>query len=182
MTSKNTALTFDNAALMEAVVERVVDQFMRTDEDLYAEVEKRIGKKIDALFIASVEPRIKQEIDKALVDVFHREYQKRTVWGEREGEKTTISKELERLMSGFWAETVNKDGKPDQYSKLTRAEFTMAKVLGEDFTKQTERYLIQSAAWLKDGVRDHLRGEVDKMLANLFHVKSAQDTAEGRYK
>jgi hypothetical protein len=175
-------LTLDNAAIMEAVVGRLVDEFMRTDDQLYDEVEKRISKKIDDLFIKRVEPRIQQELDRALADVFHKEYQKRTAWGEAEGEITTISKELEKLMSGFWAQTVDKDGKPNAYAKLTRAEFTMAKVLGDDFGKQTERYLVQAAAWLKDGMRDHLRGEVDKMLANLFHVKSAQDTAEGRYK
>lgn len=178
----STALTLDNDKIMEAVVEKVSDEFMRSGEDLYAEVEKRISKKIDALFLANVEPRLKQEMDAALANVFHREYQKRSAWGEPEGEKTTISKELERLMSDFWSQTVDKDGKPSSYAKLTRCEFTMAKVLGDDFNKHTERYLISSAAWLKDGVRDHLRGEVDKMLANLFHVKSAQDQAEGRYK
>lgn len=176
------ALTLDHDKLFEAVVEKLVDNFMRSDEELYEEVEKRIGKKIDALFDAKVEPRIKEEVDKALVNAFHREYQKRTAWGEVEGEKTTISKELERLMSNFWAQRVDKDGKATNYGGLTRAEFTMAKVLGDDFGKQTERYLIQAAAWLKDGMRDHLRGEVDKMLANLFHVQTAQDKAEGRYK
>lgn len=176
------AITLDNAAIMEAVVGRLVDEFMRTDDQLYDEVEKRISKKIDALFLKNVEPRIQQELDRALADVFHKEYQQRTAWGENEGEPTTISKELEKLMSGFWAQTVDKDGKPSTYAKLTRAEYTMAKVLGDDFNKQTERYLVQAAAWLKDGMRDHLRGEVDKMLANLFHVNSAQDQAEGRYK
>ncbi len=179
---KMSTLTLDNAAIMEAVVSRLVDEFMRTDDQLYDEVEKRISGKIDTLFLKHVEPRIQQELDRALADVFHKEYQKRTAWGENDGEKTTISKELEKLMSGFWAQTVDKDGKPSTYAKLTRAEYTMAKVLGDDFNKQTERYLVQAAAWLKDGMRDHLRGEVDKMLANLFHVKSAQDQAEGRYK
>ena len=179
---KMNTLTLDNAAIMEAVVSRLVDEFMRTDDQLYDEVEKRIPGKIDTLFLKHVEPRIQQELDRALADVFHKEYQKRTAWGEKDGEKTTISKELEKLMSGFWAQTVDKDGKPNTYAKLTRAEYTMAKVLGDDFNKQTERYLVQAAAWLKDGMRDHLRGEVDKMLANLFHVKSAQDQAEGRYK
>lgn len=176
------SIQIDNDKIMAAVVDKVAEEFMRTEGDLYDAVNAKIGKKIDALFTKSVEPRIQAELDKALADCFHREFQKTTAWGERDGEPTTISKELERLMSGFWAETVDDKGKPSNYAKLTRAEYTMAKVLGDDFNKQTERYLIQSAAWLKDGVRAHLRGEVDKMLANLFHVKSAQDHAEGRYK
>jgi hypothetical protein len=175
-------IEINNDQIMAAVVERIVEEFTRTDDQLFAEVEKRISKKIDALFLKSVEPRIQKELDAALENVFHREYQKTTAWGERDGQTTTITKELERLMAGFWSETVDEKGKPSSYAKLTRAEFTMAKVLGDDFNKQTERYLIQSAAWLKDGVRAHLRGEVDKMLGNLFHVKSAQDSAEGRYK
>ena len=176
------SIQIDNDKIMAAVVEKVADEFMRTESDLFAAVEKEINKKIDALFVASVEPRIQAELDKALTDCFHREFQKRTAWGEADGETTTISKELENLMSGYWAETVDEKGKASSYSKLTRAEFTMAKVLGHDFHEHTKKYLIQSAAWLKDGMRTHLREEVDKMLANLFHVKSAQDTAEGRYK
>lgn len=175
-------IEIDNDKIMAAVVDKVADEFMRTESDLFNAVEAKINKKIDALFVKSVQPRIQAELDKALADCFHREFQKTTPWGEADGPPTSISRELERLMSGFWAQKVDKDGKETSYGNLTRAEFTMAKVLGDDFNKQTERYLIQSAAWLKDGVRDHLRGEVDKMLANLFHVKSAQDHAEGRYK
>ncbi len=59
-------LTLDNAAIMEAVVARLVDEFRRTDDQLYDEVEKRISKKIDALFLKSVEPRIQKELDRAL--------------------------------------------------------------------------------------------------------------------
>lgn len=176
------AIEIDNGKILGAVVDKVAEEFMRTEGELFTQVEKRITKSIDALFVKSVEPRIQAVLDQALTDVFHKEYQKRTAWGENDGQTTTITKELEKLMSGFWAETVDEKGKPSSYAKLTRAEYTMAKVLGEDFNKQTERYLVQSAAWLKDGVRTHLRGEVDKMLGKLFHVKSAQDAAEGRYK
>ena len=177
-----TALTLDNTAIMEAVVSRLVDEFMKSDDQLYDEVERRINKKIDALFLKSVEPRIQQELDRALTDCFHREYQKRTAWGEAEGEKTTISKELERLMSGYWSELVDDKGKPSSYSKMTRAEYTMAKVTGEDFKDQMHRYLVQGAAALKDGLRAQMRQQIDTMLANLFHVQTAQDKAEGRYK
>lgn len=177
-----TTLSLDNEKLMEAVVEKVADEFMREGDDLYEEVERRINKKIDALFLKSVEPRIQQEIDKALTDCFHREYQKRTAWGEPDGEKTTISKELERLMTGYWSETVDENGKVSPYSKMTRAEYTMAKVTGEDFKNQMQRYLIQGAAALKDGLRATMRDQIDAMLANLFHVQTAQDKAEGRYK
>ena len=178
-----TALTLDNAKIMEAVVEKVVDEFVRTEGDLYSEVEKRINKKIDALFLKSVEPRIQQEIDKALTDCFHREYQKRSAWGEAEGQPTTISKELEKLMGDFWSEKVNAStGTPASYNGITRAEYAMAKVLGEDFNKTIKAHLVQSAAGLKDGLRNVLRAEIDTMLGNLFHVRSGQDHAEGRYK
>lgn len=175
-------IQLDNAAITEAVVERIADNFMREESHLWSAVQKRINNKIDALFLASVQPKIQAEIDKALADCFNREFQKATAWGEREGEPTSISKELQRLMTDYWAQLVDKDGKNTSYGKMTRAEWTMAKVTGDDFKAQTERYLVQSAAWLKDGMREQLRGQIDVMLANLFHVKSAQDAAEGRYK
>lgn len=175
-------INLNNDEITAAVVERVADSFMREDHDLFAAVEARINKKIDDLFVKSVEPRIQAEIDKALTDCFHREYQRRTAWGEAEGETTTISKELEKLMSNYWAEKVDDKGKVSSYGKMTRAEWTMAKVTGEDFKEQMHRYVVQGAAALKDGMRATMRESVDVMLANLFHVQTAQDKAEGRYK
>ena len=175
-------IELDNAAITEAVVERIVDNFMRDENDLWSAVEKKINKKIDALFVASVQPKIQAELDRALGDAFNREYQKTTAWGEPEGEKTSINKELQRLMTDYWAVKVDKAGKETSYGGITRAEWTMAKVTGDDFKAHTERYMIQAAAWLKDGFREQLRAQIDVMLGNLFHVKSAQDAAEGRYK
>ncbi len=175
-------INLNNDEITNAVVDKVADAFMREDTDLYSAVEQRINKKIDDIFVRSVEPRIQAEIDKALTDCFHREYQKTTAWGEKKGQTTTISKELEKLMGNYWAENVNEKGETSGYGKFTRAEYVMAKVTGEDFSKQMERYIIQSAAALKDGMRVQLRASVDEMLAKLFHVQTAQDRAEGRYK
>lgn len=175
------AIELDNEKIMAAVVDKIADDFLSNEAEISDRVAKKINAQIDAIFLKKVEPRINAELDRALGDCFHREFQKTTAWGERDGETTTISKELEKLMSGYWAEKVNEAGKPCNYGKMTRAEYTMAKVTGEDFKDQMHRYLVQGAAALKDGLRAQMRGQIDEMIGKLFRVQTAQDQAEGRY-
>jgi len=175
------SIQLDNEKIMAAVVDKIAEEFAREDHELFDAVERRINAKIDQQFRQMVEPRIKDEIDKALTNAFDREYYRTNSWGEREGEPTSIAKELQKLMTNFWQEKVDEKGNPSSYSKITRAEYTMSKVLGEDFRKEMEKYIISSAAGLKDGLRGALRTQIDEMLGNLFRVRSGQDQAESRY-
>jgi len=177
-------ITLDLASVENAVVERAVDRFFDKHYDFGATLKGAVETRLNKLFAEKADAAIATAIETALDDGFNREFVRVTPWGDKQGAPTTIRKELETLISGFWQQKVDKQGKPvtDSYNSITRAEYQMTRIAGEDFIKNLEQHLIGSAAQMKDGLRAELRGRVDTMLGNLFHVKSAQDTAEGRYK
>lgn len=176
-------ITFDAKTIEKAVVDRAVERFFDEHYDFRATLTAEVTKRLDAMFADKAEAAIAGAIDTALEDGFNREFQRSTPWGEKQGAPTTIRRELEALLTDFWKQTVDKSGKPSTgYGNVTRVEYVMTKVAGEDFMKNLSQHLIGSAAHFKDGLRNELRGRVDEMLGNLFHVKTAQDKAEGRYK
>lgn len=176
-------LTIDLAAVEEAVVERAVDRFFDEHFDFGSTLKAAVDKRLNDLFAEKADAAIGAAVEAALDDGFNREFVRVTPWGEKQGQPTTIRRELELMLANFWQQKVDRNGKPsDGYNSITRAEYQMTRIAGDDFIKNLEQHLIGSAAAFKDGLRNELRGRVDQMLGNLFHVKSAQDTAEGRYK
>lgn len=177
-------LSFDLASIEAAVVDRAVDRFFDEHYDFGATLKGAVEKRINTLFAEKAEGAIAAAVDSALDDGFNREFVRVSPWGEKQGAPTTIRRELEALLTNFWQQKVDKQGKPvtDGYNSITRAEYQMTRIAGEDFIKNLEKHLIGSAAAFKDGLRNELRGRVDQMMGNLFHVQTAQDKAEGRYK
>jgi excinuclease UvrABC helicase subunit UvrB len=178
------AFTLDDAAIEEAVVTRAVDRFFDGHYDFGATLKSAVEKRLNALFAEKADAAITAAVDAALDDGFNREFVRVSPWGEKQGEPTTIRKELEGLLTNFWQQKVDKQGKPTEngYNSITRAEYQMTRIAGDDFIKNLEQHLIGSAAAFKDGLRVELRDRVDQMMGNLFHVQTAQDKAEGRYK
>ena len=115
---------------------------------------------------------------------FEREYQRVDSFGSPTGEKTTIRAELEKLISGYWNAKVDDQGKPSDayYAKATRAEWLMAKMCAADFQGEMKQHVVNLGAGLKDSLRNELRSTLDRLLGEVFHVRSATDQAEGRSK
>jgi len=175
--------TLDMAAVEQAVVDRAVDRFFDEHFDFGSTLKRAVESRFNALFAEKADAAITAAIDAALDDGFNREFTRVTPWGEKQGQPTTIRRELEFMLANFWQQKVDRQGKPsDGYNSVTRAEYQMIRIAGEDFIKNLESHLVGAAATFKDGLRNELRGRVDTMLAGLFHVKSGQDQAEGRYK
>jgi superfamily II DNA helicase RecQ len=176
-------MQLDQAAIQAAVVERVADE-IQSGWDWKADARKMITAKIDAAFIEGVADVVDATVKQAVEDSFDREYSKSDVFGISSGPKTTIRKELARLIDGYWSQKVDRYGKPDTSTygdKVTRAEWHMMQVCGEGFSKQLKQDVVNIAAHFKDGLRAQLRSETDKMLNNLFKVKSKQDAEEKLY-
>jgi hypothetical protein len=176
-------MQFDQSAIQAAVVERVADE-IQSDWDWKREARDQIQAKINAVFIAGVEAELDAAVKQAVDDSFDREYSKADVFGASSGSKTTIRKELARLIDGYWSQNVDRSGNPDSSAygdKITRAEWHMMQVCGQSFSKELKQDVVNIAAHFKDGLRAQLRSETDKMLNNLFKVKSKQDAAEKLY-
>lgn len=170
---------------MEAVQRGVIADISQTawEEGRWLEyIRKDIDARIDVLFAQQVEEVVSAAIKSAVVSGFERTYQPVDAFGKPTGEPTTIRASLQRMVAGYWSERVDKHGRKSDssYGTMSRAEFTMLSICGEDFSKEFKQHAVNVTASLKDGLRAELRGWVDKTLGELFRVQSADDKAENR--
>lgn len=176
-------MELNQAAIEKAIVESAVERLLE-NRDYTRQIDVEFKSRIDTLFKEQAEVRIRAAIDQAVEDGFDREYRRVDSWGQPQGEATTIRKQLEDAVSGYWEKKVDSNGKEtkDSYSSaMTRAQYVMLKACGEDFSKLLKAEAVTVTAHLKDGLRAQLRDFVDKALKDLFHVRSQQDQAEGRH-
>lgn len=171
-------LNLDEAALKKAIIENAAGQLLNESDDLAGMVRQDVKARIDKIFVEKAATQIQESIDNAVKTGFDLEYQRVDSWGQPEGEKTTIRKQLEAAISGYWTATVNsKSGKPDNSygEKTTRAEWLMTQICAEKFSEQMRQQAINVTAHLKDGLRGEMAKAMDGILNELFHVKSLQD-------
>jgi hypothetical protein len=176
-------MEINSATIQDAIVKEVSERIF-DEMGIHEMIEKKVTTKIDTIFTETVDAQIQREIEKAVSGGFEREYHKVNSFGNPQGEATTISKELERIVSTYWQQKVDRSGKPtdSSYSAGTRAEWMMLQVCGDDFKDRLKQEMANVSGNLKDGLRDQLRTWTDQTLGNLFNVRSAHDQAEGRSK
>lgn len=145
-------------------------------------IRKDIDRRIDKLFAERVEEVVTAAINSAVNAGFDRTFQAVDTFGKPEGEPTTIRKRLNQMISDYWSERVDRNGKKttDTYNSRTRAEHVMLSVCGDDFSKELRQHAVNTTAALKDGLRAELRGWVDRTLGEMFRVRTDVDKAGGR--
>lgn len=171
-------LNINENDLKAAIVEKAADEILRQDDDLSEMIRQEVKTRLDAIFADRAAAQIQAEIDAAINEGFEREYQRVNSWGTAEGPRTSIRKELNKLVEGYWNVRVDpRTGKPtdSSYTFVTRAEFLMTQICAEDFTEKMKQNATNITGALKDGLRGHMAGLMDQMLNNLFNVKSLQD-------
>lgn len=170
-------MEIDINKIEQAIINQAVDEIVNEREIIRSvkeEVQKRINNRFVEVMDGYIEDIIKNSVDNALD--FH--YQKVNNWGAPDGQPTTIRKELEKAVDGFWTEKVNpKSGKSDKdgYSAITRAEYVMVRMIGESVEKHLKGDLTNITGALKDGIRNEVGKILDGMLGELFKIKSLQD-------
>ncbi|WP_134613007.1 hypothetical protein [Pseudomonas aeruginosa] len=170
-------LNINEESLKTAIVAQVADQLLREDGDLSGLVAKEVKKRIDKIFDERAMAQVEKAIDETVQNCFERDYQRVTAWGQPEGEPTSIRKELERTVSGYWSAKVDpRTGRADGgYNSVTRAEYLMTQICAEDFSKQMKDSAVNITGHLKDGLRNQMGKVMDDILSGLFKVKSLQD-------
>jgi hypothetical protein len=171
-------MKIDEKAIQDAIVAQAVQKIIG-DDHIYERVKIGINARIEALFSERVEGLVSSTIDQIVKDGFDRAYTKRDGFGRAIGEPTSISKELERMMSDYWKAQVGRDGKPctDSYTSVPRAEWMMMTMCADDFKKEMAQHVINVGGRLKDHFREVLHDHVTKMLSDVFLVKSVGDVA-----
>jgi hypothetical protein len=176
---KERIMQIDQDKIEKAIVQEAVDSFVN-NEDLYQRVKVGIAARIDKIFAEQVQSIITATVDRITKDGFEREYVKRDAFGKAAGEPTSISKELERLISHYWDTRVGRDGKPTEssYSSTSRAEWMMMQICADDFSKEMKQHVVNVGGALKDHFRGVLHAHIASLLSDVFKVNTAQDKAE----
>jgi len=172
-------MQLNQARIEDAIVREVADKLIG-EEDLYARVRTAVETRIDRLFKESADAQIAAAIDAAIRQGFEREYCRVNSFGQRDGDPTTIRRELEKMIAGYWNEKVGRDGKPTSstYStSMTRAEWMMTQLVANDFKDDMQQHVVNLGGALKDKLRAELHGTVNRLLSEVFHVNSAEDQA-----
>lgn len=174
-------MELNQSAIERAIVAEAVESLMG-ETDLAAVVKQEIKLRVDKVFADNASDLIEAAVQDVIKSGFEREFVKVDSYGRPAGSPTTIGKELEKLVTGYWAAKVDSAGKPtdSSYNSATRAEWLLVKACGEDFHKLVKDNAIAVTAQLKDGLRGQLRAFVDSSLRDLFRVQSREDQAEGR--
>ena len=177
------ALELDTDKIIEMAAKQAAHMAFE-EEELFKRVRENIDARIDKLFSDRLEAAVTAQVDTAIKDAFDREFHTVDSFGRPQGEPTTIAKRLNSMVEGYWQQTVNQQGKAIERKSygdnITRAEWTMLQICGEDFQKQLKQETVNITGQLKDGLRAELRKWVDSTLSELFRVRSADDQAEGR--
>jgi len=170
-------LNIDEATLRETIAQRAADQLL-DDDAIAEEVRKKVDLRISKLFADRVDKLISDAIDEAFRNGLEREYARVNSWGEKQGETTTIKKELEHMIGRYWSARVNSsNGKEtdSSYNSVSRAEYVMMTVCGAKFNEDMKQVALNVTGHLKDGLRNQMAAHMDNILNDLFRVKSLQD-------
>lgn len=170
-------LNINEDDLKKAIVEKAADELLRQDDDLSGMVSAEVSRRIQKIFVDRVDAQIAAAVDEAVNKGFDTEYQRVNQWGQPEGEKTTVRAQLDKLISGYWTQKVDRrSGKPSEgYGATTRAEYLMTQICAENFSEEMKKHALNIAGHLKDGLRGQMANVMDGMLNELFRVKSLQD-------
>lgn len=166
----------------QSIIADAVDNLVSSD-DLRRRLDKAIDGRISKYFTEVGDAQIREAVVAAVKDGFERSYQPVDAFGKPEGKKTSIKDRLNELVSAYWTQRVDQHGKPTDstWGKVcNRAEWMMTQICAADFSDAMKQEVVNATALLKDGLRATLRGHLDKILSEVFHVKSADDQKEDR--
>lgn len=165
----------------DAIIADVANKIMG-EEEIYSRAKTAVEARIDKLWKETVQNRIATEIDAIVLNGFEREYQKVDSFGGKSGPPTTIRAELEKQIGGYWNARVGTDGKPSEssYNVTSRAEWLMTKLCADDFSGRMKEHVTNVGGALKDAFRAELNNTVNRLLSDVFHVRSLGDQGKGR--
>jgi hypothetical protein len=174
-------MELDQKRIEDAIVREVADKIIGED-DLYERVKRAVEDRIDRHFKTTADAQIHGAIEAAITQGFEREYQRVDSFGRREGERTTIRAELEKMIGGYWNQKVDRTGQPSTAygADMTRAEWLMTKLVASDFQKDMKQHVVNLGGALKDKLRLELHETVNRLLTEVFHVRTPDDEIKKR--
>lgn len=174
-------MELDIGKIEQAIIAQAVGSIVH-ERGVCGLVSEQVKARIDEIFTNTCQAQIEQAIQDAIQAGFEREYVKASSFGQPVGRPTTLGKELERMVTSYWDQKVDSQGRPAEgYSaKMTRAEFVMGKIMAADFNDSIKQLVVNAGGQLKDALRDSLYGSVNEALSSVLRVQTAGDQNKQR--
>jgi hypothetical protein len=165
----------DQATLESAIVQQAVDEILgdhdRIADQIHNEAMNLVGKALEKDLNRAVEKTLNTIMEKAL----DTEVSPVNVWGEREGEPTTIRAALHNRAKAFWQEKVDAKGEKTSYGGRPRYEHVLSIITANEFDSAVKQNIVNVAGAIKDAVRADFYKAVDAKLNDFFKITSAED-------
>jgi hypothetical protein len=160
------------AAVIAEVSEKILD-----NDEIFDRAKKAIEHRVDALWKTTVKEKLQAEVDALVLRGLDHSYTRVDSFGCKVGDATTVRAELEKLIGGYWSARVDRNGKPSDssYGTTSRAEWQMTQLVAANFSDEMKQHIVNIGGALKDGLRSELHSTVNKLLSEVFHVRSVED-------
>lgn len=118
--------------VLELAAKKLVDAY-GGDPDLSESAERMIRERVKELFESGLKARIDSFLDAEMKKIVGEEIAPVNIWGEREGQPTTIRAELAKRAQNFWNVRVDENGRESSYGGSERSKVLMQQILKDEF-------------------------------------------------
>lgn len=171
-------MEFNKEKIERTIINDAVGSLVNDDE-FRDKINAKLNSRIDAIFLEKADEQISNAVNDAIKNGFEREYCKVDSFGCKNGEPTTIRKELESHIGNYWNAKVDRNGKTAETGymndKITRAEWVMNKIVADDFNENMKQHVTNIGGRVKDNLRNSLHETVNELLSGVFKVNSIDD-------
>ncbi len=153
--------------VLELAAKKLVDAY-GGDPDLSESAERLIREKVKELFESGLKRRIDEFLDAEMRKVIETEIVPVNIWGEREGQPTTIRAELAKRAQAFWSVRVDSEGRESSYGGNERSKVLMQQILKDEFAnaikENAEVIIAEFKAALKVDASKLVFDHIDKLI------------------
>lgn len=171
---------FDQEKLEKAIVAQAVNELLGDNGDLFDRASHEISSRVDAALAKGLDGVIEKTINEIMEKALDTEIAPVNVWGEREGNATTIRAALHERARNFWSEKVDKEGKASSYGGQPRYEHVLSIITAKEFDSAIKQNITDIAGAMKDAIRKDFYEQVDGKLNEFFKVKSLFEQGKPR--
>lgn len=124
--------------LLNLAADKLADQIGDTSE-LYSKAESEISKRISVLFAEGLKTKVDEFLTEEMSKIVSQEIVPVNIYGEREGQPTTIRATLAARAKEFWDVRVDDSGRPSSYGGEPRHQQLMKRILQDEFAKSVKQ-------------------------------------------
>ena len=162
------ALGITSEDILERAAQKLADDVADFDHT-QSRVDEIVSNRINKIIEEKLESRIEQVLSDAMSNILDEEVTPRNIWGEKQGEPTTIRAALSERAKEFWNVKVDAKGKPTgAYGGKPRHEWMMQESVKKEFDNAIKQNINEIVAGFKEAMRKDAGEWLGKYIQNIF--------------